>query len=59
MPFIFRPGSLLTTFDLKSCGYYGESVLRKTIEKPLKDGRIGSYKASLEGFKFRAFSGKS
>lgn len=59
MPFIFRQGSLLTTFDLTSRGYYGESVLRETIKKPLKDGIIGSYQASLVGFDFRAFSGKS
>lgn len=59
MPFIFRPGSLLTIFDLTSRGYDKESVLRETIEKPLKDGIIGSYKASLVGFDFRTFSGKS
>ena len=51
----FKPGSLLTTFDLTSRGYYEEPVLRETVEKPLKDGRIGSYRASPVGFTFRAF----
>jgi hypothetical protein len=50
---------LLTTFDLTSRGYYEEPVLRETVEKPLKDGRIGSYRASPVGFTFRAFGGKS
>jgi hypothetical protein len=59
MPFIFRPGSLLTTFDLMSRGYYEEPVLRETVEKPLKDGRIGSYRASPVGFTFRSSGGKS
>lgn len=55
---IFRPGSLLTTFDLTSRGYYDEPVLRQTIEKPLNDGRVGQYRASPVGFAFRSFSGK-
>jgi hypothetical protein len=44
---------------LTSRGYYEEPVLRETVEKPLKDGRIGSYRASPVGFTFRAFGGKS
>ncbi|XP_076086554.1 basement membrane-specific heparan sulfate proteoglycan core protein-like isoform X4 [Mytilus galloprovincialis] len=52
----FQPGSLLTTFDLTSRGYYDEPVLRQTIEKPLNDGRVGQYRASPIGFAFRSFS---
>lgn len=53
----FRPGSLLTTLDLTSRGYYNEQIIRNTVEQPVNDGNIGGYKTSPVGFAFREFGG--
>lgn len=53
----FRPGSLLTTLDLTSRGFYNESIIRTAVEKPVNDGAIGDYKTSPVGFTFRELGG--
>ena len=51
--------SLLTTFDLSTCGYYNELYIFNTLNGQLNVGTIDAYSVTAEGFTFRALSGMS
>ena len=55
--FFFRSSSIMT-IDLTTQGNYDLELLLGILEKPVKNGQLGTYQVNQDGFSFTSFKSK-